>query len=125
LSRFKARGGKLLLWHGWADPALNALVTVNYYERLKAGDPTAPEYARLFMMPGVLHCGGGRGADSAEWLGPITAWVERGVAPDRIVSSRKGEEGKAVRTRPLCAYPQRAVYSGSGSTDEEKNFVCK
>jgi feruloyl esterase len=125
LSGLKARKGKLILWHGWADPALNAQSTINYYERVKRRDPAAGDYMRLFLMPGVLHCGGGAGPDSADWMAAITAWVEKGAAPERILATKHGSNGAVVRTRPLCVYPQNAVYSGSGSTDDAANFVCK
>jgi hypothetical protein len=125
LAPFKQRKGKLLLWHGWADPALNAQSTINYYERLKAGDPQAPDYARLFMMPGVLHCTGGSGPDSVEWIDAIAAWTEKGTAPERVIASKRGADGSPTRTRPLCPHPQRAVYNGSGSTDDAANFTCK
>lgn len=125
LAAFKQRRGKLLIWHGWADPALNAQSTINYYERLKAADPQTSDYARLFLMPGVLHCAGGPGPDSVEWIDQIAAWTEKGTAPERVIASKRGQDGTPVRTRPLCAYPQRAVYIGSGSTDDAANFVCK
>ena len=125
LSRFAARKGKLLLYHGWADPALNPLGTIEYYDSVLARDPGARDYARLFMMPGVLHCGGGAGPDQAPWLRTVVDWVERGRAPERIVAAARDTAGKVTRTRPLCAYPQRAAYAGSGATDDEKSFVCR
>ena len=76
-------------------------------------------------MPGVLHCGGGAGPDSVDWMAAIAAWTEKGTAPDRLIATKKGDGGAVVRTRPLCVYPQRAVYSGSGSTDDAANFVCR
>lgn len=79
---------------------------------------------RTFMMPGVLHCGAGPGPDRVNWTSVLENWVEKGSAPERVIAT-KSEGGKVVRTRPLCAYPLRAVYSGSGSIDDEKNFVCK
>jgi feruloyl esterase len=124
LSAFKARGGKLIMSHGWADAGLSALATVKYYEQVEARDASLREYFRLFMMPGVLHCGGGAGPDNADWTAALEAWVENGKAPERVVAS-KSVEGKVTRTRPLCPYPQRAVYKGSGSTDDEANFVCR
>jgi feruloyl esterase len=124
LGAFRARKGKLLLWHGWADPALNPLATVRYYDRVIARDPGAAEDVRLFMMPGVLHCAGGQGADQVDRLAAIVDWVEKGEAPTRLVASKRiGTD--AVRTRPLCAYPARAVYNGSGSTDDAANFTCR
>jgi feruloyl esterase len=78
----------------------------------------------MFLMPGVLHCAGGPGPDNADWAAAIDAWVESGKAPERIVA-QKGTGATVTRTRPLCAYPQRAVYTGTGSTDQAENFVCK
>ncbi len=123
LAAFKAKGRRLILWHGWADAGLTPLATVQYYEAIKARDAAAGDYSRLFMMPGVLHCGGGPGPDTVDWAAAIDAWVG-GKAPDRLVA-RKLEKEQVVRSRPLCAYPQHAVFSGSGSTDDEKNFVCR
>ena len=124
LDAFKARGGKLILWHGWADAALTPLASIRYFDQVKARDPKSSEYFRLFLMPGVLHCGGGPGPDTADWNAAIADWVEKGTAPDRVVA-RKIVNGAPARTRPLCAYPQKAVYKGTGSTDEEGNFVCR
>jgi feruloyl esterase len=125
LTKFAARKGKLILWHGWADPALNPLGTIDYYGRVLATDAHAREYVRLFMEPGVLHCGGGNGPSTVAWLRLITDWVERGQAPEEVVSTKRESDGKVTRTRPLCAYPKRAVYKGEGSTDEASNFVCR
>ena len=119
LGAFKARGGKLLLWHGWSDPALSALATTKYYEQVQALDQSASDYARLFMMPGVLHCAGGPGPDRVDWNAVIDDWVEKGAAPDRIIATKMAA-GKVARSRPLCAYPLRAVYNGSGSTDDAR-----
>ncbi len=124
LDAFKGKGHKLLLWHGWSDPALTALGSVRYYEQVQARDPQVSGYFRMFMMPGVLHCVGGPGPDNADWTAAIDAWADGGKAPERIVA-RKVVNGTTTRTRPLCAYPQRAVYKGSGSTDEAENFVCR
>jgi pimeloyl-ACP methyl ester carboxylesterase len=124
LDAFKARGGKLVLYHGWSDAALSANATTKYYEQLQARDAKATDYARLFMLPGVAHCQGGPGPDRVDWYSVIDNWVEKGIAPERIVAS-KVVQGKTTRTRPLCAYPLRAVYNGSGSIDDENNFTCK
>jgi feruloyl esterase len=124
LDPFKAKGGKVILWHGWSDPALTALASVQYYEQVQSRDPALRDYFRAFMMPGVLHCAGGPGPDRVDWATVISDWVEKGTAPDTIIAS-KVADGKTVRTRPLCPYPQRAVYNGSGNTDEAMNFVCK
>ena len=108
LGAFKARKGKLILWHGWADPALPAQATADYYRQVREHDPAAADYCRLFMIPGCLHCGGGPGASEVNWLSTIVDWVERGKAPDRLVAS-KHESGKLVMTRPL--YPYRRIPS--------------
>jgi hypothetical protein len=125
IARFGARKGKLILWHGWADPALNALATIDYYEKVLATDPQARDYVRLFLAPGVLHCGGGNGPGSVPWLATMVAWVERDQAPERVTATKRDSAQKVVRTRPLCSYPKRAVYTGQGSTDDANNFVCR
>jgi feruloyl esterase len=125
LEAFKAKQHRLILWHGWSDPALTALASVKYYEQAEASDAKIRDTFRMFMMPGVLHCGGGPGPDSADWTSAIVDWVEKGKAPDRIVASKMASDGKVTRSRPLCPYPQRAVYVGTGSTDDEKSFACR
>ena len=124
LSRFKARGGRIVSYAGWADPALNPLMTVNYYERVMKtmGAPTADFY-RLFMVPGMAHCTGGAGTSTFDALTPLVRWVEKGTAPETIPASRV-VDGRVLRTRPLCRYPQTAIYTGSGSTDDAANFAC-
>jgi feruloyl esterase len=125
LAAFKAKGHKLILWHGWADAGLSPLATLNYYDEVQSRDADARSFARMFLMPGVLHCSGGVGPDDVDWTTAIADWVERGKAPDQVIASKRGPGGVATRTRPLCAYPQHAEYKGSGSTDEAGNFVCK
>lgn len=127
LDAFKAKGHKLLLWHGWSDPALTALGSVRYYEQVQARDGSLRDYFRMFMMPGMLHCIGGPGPDTADWTETIDGWVESGKAPDRIIARKSsgGPGGNVTRTRPLCPYPQRATYTGSGSIDAAENFVCR
>jgi pimeloyl-ACP methyl ester carboxylesterase len=125
LSKFKARQGKLILAHGWADPALNPLSTIAYYDQLQARDPRVSDYVRLFMMPGVLHCAGGAGPDFVDWFSPIAEWVERGRAPERVVAQKRGTDGRVLNARPLCPYPQRAVHEGKGSVSEAESFVCR
>lgn len=125
LTAFKAHGGKLLLWHGWSDPALNARATIAYYDQLQKGDSTAREYARLYLLPGVVHCAGGPGPDNVAWVTAIADWVERNEAPESLLATRSDSAGKVFRTRPLCPYPKRAVYRGSGKTDDAANFDCR
>src|SRR3984885_398696 len=124
LSAFKRRGGRLLMYFGWADPQLNPLMGVEYYEQVaeKMGTSTS-DFARLFMVPGMFHCGGGVGTAGLDTATPLVQWVEASAAPDRIEASRV-VAGKVVRTRPLCVYPQVARYKGTGSIDESANFSC-
>lgn len=124
LRPFRDRKGKMLMYFGWADQSLNAQMGVDYYESvLQTTGPQTPDFFRLFMQPGVFHCGGGVGAGSFEPLLEVVKWVEEGKAPDRIEAARI-LTGKTVRTRPLCPYPQTAKYSGSGSIDAAENFRC-
>ncbi len=125
LDAFKAKGHKLLMWHGWSDPALTALGTTQYYEEVQRRDAGLRDYFRLFMMPGVLHCFGGPGPDNADWSSAIVDWVENGRAPDRVIARKLGPGGAVTRTRPLCPYPQHAVYNGSDSTDDAGSFACR
>ena len=124
LAAFKASGGKLVIWHGWSDPALTALGSIRYHDQVHARDPKAGDYFRMFMMPGVLHCAGGPGPDTADWESVIDAWVDKGQAPERVIARKFATGGFLARTRPLCVYPQRAVYNGAGSIDDEKSFTC-
>jgi feruloyl esterase len=124
LSAFAQHGGKLILFHGWSDPALNPLATIAYYEKVVRREPRSVADIRFYLLPGVLHCGGGAGPDQVAFLPALRDWVERGQAPDRLIAS-KVERGRVVRTRPLCPYPQHAVYTGRGSTDSASSFVCR
>jgi Tannase and feruloyl esterase len=124
LSKFRKRGGKLIMTYGWADQILQPMMGVNYYEAVvaKNGKDTG-NFARLFMMPGVAHCGGGIGPDRNDAVTAVIDWVEKGKAPDSLLAS-KVTDNKVVRTRPLCPYPQVARYKGQGSIDEAANFSC-
>jgi hypothetical protein len=124
LSAFRRRGGKLLMYFGWADPQLNPRMGVEYYEQVteKMGSSTA-DFARLFMVPGMFHCGGGIGTSTFDTATPLVKWNETGAPPERIEASRV-VAGKVVRTRPLCAYPKIARYKGAGSIDDSANFTC-
>jgi hypothetical protein len=125
LSRFKERGGKILSYFGWADPALNPMMGIGYYESVqRALGPSTRDFYRLFMVPGMLHCGGGVGTSTFDTITPLVEWTERGTAPQKISASRL-VDGKVVRTRPLCPYPEAAVYNGSGSPDDAGHFTCK
>jgi Tannase and feruloyl esterase len=124
LSPFRRRGGKIVMYFGWADPQLNARMGVEYYEKVvqNMGGSTA-DFFRLFMVPGMFHCRGGVGTDTFDAATPLVNWVESGSAPDRIAASRI-VQSKVVRTRPLCAYPQVERYKGTGSIDDAANFSC-
>ena len=124
LALFRERGGKLLMWFGWADPALNPMMGVEYYESVVARmGPSTRDFFRLYLLPGVFHCGGGVGCDTFPRLAALINWVERGQAPEALIASRS-VQGKVVRTRPLCPYPQVARYLGKGSVDDAANFRC-
>jgi feruloyl esterase len=124
LSAFRKSGGKLIMTYGWADAILQPLMGVTYYEKaVAANGPGTPDFLRLFMMPGVAHCGGGVGPDRHDAVTAVIDWVEKSTAPDLLLAS-KVTNGTVVRTRPLCPYPQVARYKGQGSTDEAANFSC-
>ncbi|HEX9366478.1 MAG TPA: tannase/feruloyl esterase family alpha/beta hydrolase, partial [Vicinamibacterales bacterium] len=125
LTAFRARHGKLLLYHGWADPALNALATIRYYTDVMARDARAGEDVRLFLLPGMLHCAGGPGPDQFDKIAPIVDWVENGAAPSTIIVRKAAAGGQPARSRPVCAYPANAVFKGVGSTDDAAAFICK
>jgi feruloyl esterase len=123
---FLSRGGKLIQYHGWNDPQIAPGFSVTYYQSVLDALGGAHEVLsgyRLFMVPGMAHCGDGQGTDQFDMLAALEGWAEKNKAPDQIVASRV-REGKVDRTRPLCPYPQMAVYKG-GSTDDAANFACK
>ena len=124
LAAFHKRGGKLLMTYGWADSILQPMMGVNYYEQaVSKNGPDTPEFFRLFMAPGMAHCGGGIGPDRHDSMTAMIDWVEKGKAPASMVASRVVDT-QVVRSRPLCPYPQVARYSGQGSIDEAANFHC-
>jgi len=127
LSAFKAAGGKLIMWHGWADHALTTDRTVQYYHdviRTMGTRNRTEDFYRLFLAPGMHHCGGGPGPNTLDALTALENWVEGGIAPDQVIATHS-TAGKVDRSRPLCPYPKIAVYNGSGSIDGAANFSCK
>jgi feruloyl esterase len=125
LSSFSGHGGKLLFYHGVSDPWFSSLDTVQYYEQLAAasgGAAATRDWSRLFLVPGMGHCGGGASLDQFDALSAIVDWVESGRAPDRIVATGSAFPG---RSRPLCPHPQHAHYKGTGNPDDAASFECR
>jgi len=143
LHDFEARGGKLIVYHGWNDPAIPAWNTVNYYNGVvhAMGAPAAASFVRLYMVPGMQHCYGGPGPDAFGQLGITTArgpeygiydaleqWVEKGTPPGPIIATKYVDDNSAKgveMTRPLCPYPEIAVYKGTGDAKDYTNFECR
>ena len=115
---------KLIHYHGWSDPDITPLNSVDYYESVAKTTAGTGAFYRLFMVPGMQHCSGGPGPAKFNMVAALEHWVEHGTAPERIVASHVTAEGTVDRTRPLCPYPQEAQWKGAGSTDEAQNFVC-
>jgi Tannase and feruloyl esterase len=127
LTVFAGRGGKLLIYHGWADQQVAPGSSVEFYEAAlerSVVKPSRSEWIRLFMVPGMGHCQGGEGPDTFDALGALEQWVEKGRTPQRIIASQLGH-GQVVRTRPLCPYPQVARYDGRGSPNAAASFTCR
>lgn len=143
LSAFQQRGGKLILYHGWLDAAITAQNTIDYYRNVqqKMGERVAENFLRLYMVPGMQHCAGGPGPFIFGQLGPGGAtrrttpfsaqeqWVEKRQASGAIIAAKQNDDhdpAKGIRmTRPLCPYPQSAIYTGSGNANDAASFTCK
>jgi feruloyl esterase len=126
LNAFAKHGGRLLLYHGWADQQVAPGSTIAFYQsssELGGGSEQVSSWMRLFMIPGMGHCSGGEGPDVFDKIGVLEQWVEKGEAPSRIVAEHR-TAGKVDRTRPLCPYPQVARYKGAGSIDDAASFSC-
>ena len=127
LKAFIDRGGRLIQYHGWSDPQISPGNSVQYYQRVLealGGVSRVQGSYRLFMAPGMAHCGGGDGPNTFDMVSALEQWVEQGNAPDQVIASH-ATSGVVDRTRPLCPYPQVARHKGLGSTNEAANFVCK
>jgi feruloyl esterase len=127
LTAFEKHGGKLLLYHGWADQQVAPGSSVEFYKAVldsSGGPKQTSNWIRLFMAPGMAHCSGGEGPDTFDKISAMEQWVEQGKTPEQIIAAHK-TAGKIDRTRPLCPYPQVAHYNGTGSIDEASNFSCR
>jgi feruloyl esterase len=126
LRTFQQRGGKLLMYHGWSDQNFSAESSISYYESVRdtVGTGQIGNWLRLFLAPGMAHCGGGEGPNAFDHLAALEQWVEHGRAPAEITASHRIGD-RVDRTRPLCPYPFVAKYRGTGSIDEEVNFACQ
>jgi feruloyl esterase len=126
LKAFDEHGGKMVMYHGWADQAIQPENSVNYYESVVAavgGQQKTQEFLRLFMAPGMTHCQGGDGPNEFDALTALERWRENKVAPEKIIATH-ATRGAIDNTRPLCPYPQAAIYKGTGNTTDAANFVC-
>lgn len=125
LSTFSGSGAKLIFFHGDSDPWFSALDTLSYYKGLadaNGGAEKVAEWSRIFLVPGMAHCGGGPGLDQFDMLTAVVDWVEKGSAPESVIATGKAFPG---RSRPLCAYPKHAQYKGSGDTQQAPSFQCQ
>ncbi len=135
LDEFKANGHKLILYHGWADWLVPPRESLNYYESVVSANAQAAaashrsnldetrEFFRLFMIPGMSHCGGGPGLNSVNTMTPLEQWVENGVPPESLTAWRD-DQGATRMKRPVCAYPDVAHYDGKGDSSNAGSFVC-
>ena len=127
LTPYKKRGGKIIMYHGWADPAISAYGTLDYYEKMSkavGGQKEADSFSRLYFVPGMHHCSGGPGPNQFDMLTELENWIEKGKSPAAVVASH-ASDGKVDRTRPLCPHPLVAKYSGNGNVDEAASFRCE
>jgi feruloyl esterase len=135
LRTFTRHGGKLIVYHGWSDGRIPAEASIRYYDavRRRIGSAAANKSVRLFMVPGMAHCSGGPGPDTFDMVRELDGWVAKGTPPERVIATKydtpkvmmmMGAPGKALATRPLCAWPKTAHYIGKGSANDAANFVC-
>jgi hypothetical protein len=124
LSKFRDGGGKLILWHGWSDSALTALTSIEYYEAVQRTDDTLRGYFKMYLMPGVAHCGGGPGADRVDWIAALERWVEDEIAPEDIVATKTDAQGVQTLERKLCPFPLVALLGETGDKNALASYTC-
>jgi feruloyl esterase len=122
---FVSRGGKLVMYHGWADPSISPRASVQYFDQLveTIGRQEVDRSVRLYMVPGMGHCGGGNAPNEFDMIAALDGWRDGGRAPAAVIATQR-VDGKATRTRPLCPYPQVARHKGTGTIDQAENFAC-
>jgi hypothetical protein len=133
LAALKSRGGKMIVYHGTGDPVFSPNDTMAWYDAVTAADKSAPDYARLFLVPGMNHCTGGPATDRFNMLPVLEKWVEQGVAPESVTAAVNPADPDviargwpAARSRPLCAYPKQAVLKpGAADTESAASFICQ
>jgi feruloyl esterase len=128
LKPFKKNGGKLIIYQSWNETAVPPRTITDYYrnvEKVMGGAGKTEDFARLFIAPGMGMCPGFGGAQDFDTLGAIEQWVEKGIAPDKIIATHRDNQSKSTRTRPVCAYPKTAFYNGSGDPNSAASFICK
>ena len=126
LKAFDEHGGKMIMYHGWADQAIQPGNSVDYYESVVSamgGPQKTGEFLRLFMVPGMTHCQGGAGPNVFDALTTLEQWRENKIAPEKIIATHSTSNA-IDNARPLCPYPQAAIYKGSGNTTDAANFAC-
>ncbi len=121
IAAYLKRGGKLLLWHGWSDPGPSPVGTIDYFTKVRLANPKSGQSARLFLLPGVSHCGGGTGPDKLDLLTAIDAWSTTGHAPATMLATKVNSK----LSRPICPYPALATYKGHGDVNEASSYICK
>jgi Tannase and feruloyl esterase len=125
LTTFSAHGGKIIFYHGVSDPWFSPLDTLNYYKSLaeiNGGADAVSQWSKIYLVPGMGHCGGGPSLDQFDLLSAVVDWVEKGTAPQSVTATGKAFPG---RSRPLCAYPKHAQYKGQGDPQDAASFSCK
>ena len=121
IAAYLKRGGKLLLWHGWSDPGPSPVGTIDYFQKVREANPSSGQSTRLFLLPGVSHCGGGPGPDRMDLLSAIDSWSSTGHAPALMVATKANSK----LSRPICPYPALAAYKGQGDVNEASSYICK